>query len=208
MPDPTPQPDYAAGISPYLSPHGDLSQRTTAAIDKATASIAALMYMFDDPLIAAALIRAIRRGVQVLLIMDASGANHADSQHRSVAAAGGTVLRDATHGCMHHKLLVIDHIDVWTGSANWTIHADTVNAELLIHLSNSPLLASDLERHIHSHAAHCHPMLDPVPLPHPINTDGRHPWPPANGTLAKPDAIEPKSTTGADATRDGTQPSR
>ena len=89
-----------------------------AAIDAARLSVDMAIYSLSLNSIRDALLRAHDRGVQVRLVMESDNLDRSDP--RKLMDAGIPVLGDRREGLMHNKFTVIDHVEVWTGSMNYT----------------------------------------------------------------------------------------
>lgn len=89
-----------------------------AAIDAARVSVDAAIYSLSLDSVRAALIRAYQRGVQVRVAMESDNMDRSDPQR--LKDAGIPMLGDRRQGLMHNKFLVIDRLEVWTGSMNLT----------------------------------------------------------------------------------------
>jgi phosphatidylserine/phosphatidylglycerophosphate/cardiolipin synthase-like enzyme len=79
-----------------------------------------------------ALIRAHRRGVQVQVVTD--DVQKEELEIQSLVDAGIVVIDDRRPGIMHHKFLVIDRNEVWTGSMNMTVNGAYRNDNHLIRI--------------------------------------------------------------------------
>ncbi|NIM93232.1 MAG: DUF1669 domain-containing protein [Anaerolineales bacterium] len=88
------------------------------AIDSARYSIDMAMYHLNLWSVRDALIRAHRRGVVVRLVTEE--ANVSIPEVQALVRAGIDVKPDKGLGIMHHKFVVIDSTEVWTGSLNLT----------------------------------------------------------------------------------------
>ena len=102
------------------------------AIDAARYSVDVAIYRLDLWSIRDALIRAHRRGVEVRVITDSDHENEAEIL--DLSAAGILVINDQREPLMHHKFVVIDGIDVWTGSMNFTVSGAYRNNNNLIRI--------------------------------------------------------------------------
>ncbi len=101
-------------------------------------------YSFTQPRIAAALIQAAERGVEVVVILDKSQRTAKSSQYRVLKEAAIPQFFDDKPAIAHNKVIIIDGTFVITGSYNFTQAAETKNAENLLVL-HSPKLASAYE---------------------------------------------------------------
>jgi phosphatidylserine/phosphatidylglycerophosphate/cardiolipin synthase-like enzyme len=101
------------------------------ALDSARSHVDAAIYKFRDPDILSALLRALDRGVRVRLVLDRS-----QSRSRkclgSRALHAGAELRYYGEGRrkLHVKIVLVDGLRAYTGSANWTRGARGRNQEL------------------------------------------------------------------------------
>jgi phosphatidylserine/phosphatidylglycerophosphate/cardiolipin synthase-like enzyme len=102
------------------------------AIDAAQFSIDMAMYHLDLWSVRDALIRAHRRGVQVQVVTD--DVQKEELEIQSLVDAGIVVIDDGRPGIMHHKFLVIDRNEVWTGSMNMTVNGAYRNDNHLIRI--------------------------------------------------------------------------
>ena len=105
------------------------------AIDSARYSVDVAIYRLDLWSIRDALIRAHKRGVEVRVITDSDHVDEAEIL--DLKAAGILVIDDQREPLMHHKFVVIDGIDVWTGSMNFTVSGAYKNNNNLIRIRSS-----------------------------------------------------------------------
>lgn len=139
-----------------FAPWDDIESLITHAIDGAQKQVLVQAYLLTNTKVAAALIAAHRRGVDVRVLADAEQHAKTDSSKLSVlAAAGIAVGLETKYQNAHNKIIVIDAATldaiVITGSFNFTWTAQHKNAEnILIARKNSPLAsryALNWERH-------------------------------------------------------------
>jgi phosphatidylserine/phosphatidylglycerophosphate/cardiolipin synthase-like enzyme len=106
-----------------------------AAIDRAQYTVDVAIYHLNLWSLRDALIQAHRRGVKVRLITDG---DHVDeSEVVDLIDAGVTVAADDREPLMHHKFVVIDGLDVWTGSMNFTVNGAYRNDNNLVHVRSN-----------------------------------------------------------------------
>jgi phosphatidylserine/phosphatidylglycerophosphate/cardiolipin synthase-like enzyme len=105
------------------------------AIDSARYSVDMAIYRLDLWSIRDALIRAHKRGVVVRVITDSD--HHDEAEILDLRAAGIHVMDDQREPLMHHKFTVIDGINVWTGSMNFTVSGAYRNNNNLIRIRSS-----------------------------------------------------------------------
>ena len=128
-----------------FSPSQDPVPALVAAIEAAEGQIWFATYSFTHADVAAALVAAHDRGVDVIGIFDKSQASGSYSVDEELAAAGLPVFLDGnenasgfTGGKLHHKLLIVDGSVpglapiVATGSTNWSNSAQQYNDENLV----------------------------------------------------------------------------
>lgn len=139
-----------------FSPWDDLEGLIANAIDGAKRQVLVQAYLLTDKKIAATLIAAQRRGIDVNVLADAEQfARVESSKLAELAAAGIPVWLETKYQNAHNKIIVIDAAApdamVITGSFNFTWSAQHTNAENILIARNSPVLAaryaSNWERH-------------------------------------------------------------
>jgi phosphatidylserine/phosphatidylglycerophosphate/cardiolipin synthase-like enzyme len=114
---------------------GGLDAALAEAIDSARYSVDVAIYRLDLWSIRDALIRAHKRGVVVRVITDSDHENEAEIV--DLKALGILVVGDRREPLMHHKFVVIDGIDVWTGSMNFTVNGAYRNNNNLLRIRSS-----------------------------------------------------------------------
>ena len=126
-----------------FSPGGNCATQILQLIAKANSTIHIMIYSFDNTQIAAALVNAKDRGVDVKVIMDGSEANSTNVDVVQILNTGGVPLKIYTPpgGIVHDKVAIIDGKVVITGSYNWTNAAENYNDENLLILYSSSLAA-------------------------------------------------------------------
>lgn len=105
------------------------------AIDAAQYSVDIAIYRLDLWSVRDALIRAHRRGVTVRVITDSD--HILEAEIVDLEGVGIPVLGDRREPLMHHKFVVIDGLDVWTGSMNFTVSGAYRNNNNLIRIHSS-----------------------------------------------------------------------
>ena len=104
---------------------GGLDERLAASLDKARKSIDVAVFDFDLENVAEALARAAKRGVQVRMVVDTD--NLKQEAGRIVKRAGIKIVGDKREAFMHNKFIIIDLLEVWTGSWNLTFNCTYKN---------------------------------------------------------------------------------
>jgi phosphatidylserine/phosphatidylglycerophosphate/cardiolipin synthase-like enzyme len=100
-------------------------------------------YVFTDRRIANALLGALGRRVKVELIGDAAQHANGGLPHlRALERAGARIYLDEANAAAHNKVVIVDgatpSATVITGSFNFTLSAQSRNAENVVVLSGSP----------------------------------------------------------------------
>jgi len=90
-----------------------------AAIDAAQKSVDMAIYNLSLDSISNALLHARERGVQVRLVMESDSLDKEKPQQ--LMGAGIPILGDRGEALMHDKFTIIDNLEVWTGSMNYTL---------------------------------------------------------------------------------------
>lgn len=144
-------PTYTVNAQVYFSPHGGATDAIVREIGKARSEILVLAYSFTSKPIAAALVDAKRRGVNVVAVLDKSQRTEKYSGATFLANAGIPVYIDSVHAIQHNKVLIYDRHTVSTGSFNLTSSAEDRNGENhLIITGNEQFVAryiEDFEKH-------------------------------------------------------------
>jgi phosphatidylserine/phosphatidylglycerophosphate/cardiolipin synthase-like enzyme len=98
---------------------GGPDQALADAIYQARLSVDVAVYNFNLWSLRDALIAAHQGGVQVRMVTDSDYLDQEEVQE--LKQAGIPVLGDQSEGFMHNKFSVIDHLEVWSGSMNYTV---------------------------------------------------------------------------------------
>ncbi|MBU2611802.1 MAG: DUF1669 domain-containing protein [Chloroflexi bacterium] len=97
---------------------GGPDETLAAAINSARLSVDLAVYSLNLWSIRDALLAAHHRGVVVRMVMESDNMDSDEAQ--ALIAAGIPILGDRREGLMHDKFVVIDRLEVWTGSLNFT----------------------------------------------------------------------------------------
>jgi phosphatidylserine/phosphatidylglycerophosphate/cardiolipin synthase-like enzyme len=128
-----------------FSPNGNGEALILRAIGAARQSILIQAYSFTDRRIVAALGKAKARGVDVRVILDKSDSQSYEG-HEPVAsvirAEQIPVWIDTSVNIAHNKVMIIDELDLITGSYNFTYSAAHRNAENLLYIRKATTLAA------------------------------------------------------------------
>lgn len=122
-----PQPAEILGI--YFTPPIGGASGIVKQIDASKKSIKVMAYGFTSINLAEALVRAKKRGVDVVLIQDEKSSQNNREALQKLLDVGIEVRSDGKHAIQHNKVMVIDQDVVITGSYNFTNSAETRNAE-------------------------------------------------------------------------------
>lgn len=124
-----------------FSPHGESLAIILKAIDGARVSILVAAYSFTSKPIAAALLEARKRGVDVRVTADAKSSDGRYSAVTFLANQGVPVRTNSRYAIFHHKFMVIDGKHLETGSFNYSAAAAGKNAENVLLLRDTPEIA-------------------------------------------------------------------
>lgn len=121
---------------------GGIDAELIAAVEGAQYSIDLAAYSLDLWGLRDALLDAHRRGVAVRVVMES---DNLDAPEVGVLrSAGIPVVGDRREHLMHHKFMVVDRLEVWTGSMNFTLGGAYFNENNLLALRSSLLARSYL----------------------------------------------------------------
>jgi phosphatidylserine/phosphatidylglycerophosphate/cardiolipin synthase-like enzyme len=134
----------------YFSPDDGVEEQLLGWIDAAEEKIDLMAYAFTLDSLGEALIRSARRGVQVRVVLDSSQARaNIGTEYDNLLQAGIPVRLDGNPRQMHHKVILIDHQIVVTGSYNFSRNAEERNDENLLIIQDEDvfaLYAAEFER--------------------------------------------------------------
>ncbi|MCJ7824702.1 MAG: phospholipase D-like domain-containing protein [Anaerolineales bacterium] len=130
------QPDDPGASTLLGGPDSALAQ----AIDEARYSVDVAVMHLDLWSLRDALLDADRRGVNIRVVVESDYILEPEIQ--DLIGAGIPVVEDRRESLMHHKFTVIDQLDVWSGSMNYTINGAYRNDNNLIHIRSSKLAQS------------------------------------------------------------------
>ena len=123
-------------IEVYFSPEDGTLEHILTAISSAQESIFFMAYSFTSDELAKAVIERAKSGVTVSGVFDEDQYHsNAGTEFESLKNAGIDVRLDGNPRLMHHKVIIIDHQVVITGSYNFSNNAEHNNDEntLIIH---------------------------------------------------------------------------
>ncbi len=151
-------PVAAAGrVEVLFAPHDPVEERLIALIGRAQRSVQVQSYIFTRKTLAAALIAARARGVDVRVLADARMNQRGKNALPQLLAAGVPVALETAYKAAHNKVILIDadgpNPVVITGSYNYTWSAGRKNAENVVvlhgHADVATAYRKNWQRHWH-----------------------------------------------------------
>lgn len=137
----TPNPDVTIDgtrVEIYFSPDDGVAAKLVNLIQDAKESIYFLAYTFTANDLGSAIRQRAADGLTVAGVMDDGQiTSNAGTEYDPFMQAGLDVRRDGNAGLMHHKMIIIDHSIVITGSYNFSASAETSNDENVIIIHNA-----------------------------------------------------------------------
>lgn len=128
-----------------FSPNGGGTELIVATINEAKLSIRMATYSFTEPAIGKALLDAMKRGVDVAIVVDKEHNGRrepgAPSVAKFLAENGVKVALTTAYAIQHNKVIVVDGDTVQTGSFNYSRAAQKSNAENVLVISKCHELA-------------------------------------------------------------------
>ena len=129
----------------WFSPDGGCTDAIVAELKAAKKSVRVQAYSFTSAPIAAAVVEAHRRGLDVRVILDKSQRSEKYSSAEYLRRAGVPVFIDDSHAIAHNKVIILDGAAVFTGSFNFSKAAEEKNAENLLLIQDAGLATRYLE---------------------------------------------------------------
>jgi len=126
-----------------FSPKGGISKELVRVTQAAAKEISVAAYAFSSKYLGNALVKAMKRGVKVRLILDMENARKSYSIDEWLIENGVDVrFIKLKRGSMHHKILIVDGVHLMTGSYNFTNDSEFRNHEAAIFTDDGNLIAS------------------------------------------------------------------
>jgi mitochondrial cardiolipin hydrolase len=136
-------PTAAVPVEVHFSPDGGIRRHLLHAIQESRQRIDVAVYHMTAAELAAALVAAKNRGVQIRVLTDQEKAR-AEMPAMRILRRGGVTIRTlgvSEQSLMHHKFAVFDDRLVATGSYNWTNSAERANYENVVMLDDPGVVA-------------------------------------------------------------------
>jgi phosphatidylserine/phosphatidylglycerophosphate/cardiolipin synthase-like enzyme len=141
-------------IACYFSPNGGCRDAVIDQINGAQASLEVQAYTLTSPAIGDAILKAYRRGVQVVIVLDAAKTSESREVAAQLARAGVPIYLDMSHGVADSRLVLVDNQVIATGSFNLSDAAEQDNCENLIVLRGNAQAQAACENHFRLHLQH------------------------------------------------------
>ena len=145
-------PEVAANV--YFSPKGGCVAAILDQISAAQHTVELQGFVLTSPQIADALAAAKRRGVRVLVVLDAAQTSEHREQARYLVGARVPVYLDSKHGAADNRVILIDNRTIITGSFTFTDLADAGNADNMLVIHDQTQLQSSYEDQFRVHLEH------------------------------------------------------
>jgi phosphatidylserine/phosphatidylglycerophosphate/cardiolipin synthase-like enzyme len=141
-------------VAAFFSPGGGCTDAIVKEIAAAKHEILVLAYGFTSHAIAQALAEAKSRAVDVHIVLDHSNEKEAHTELPFLLEQKLEPLIDTHHAIAHNKVMIIDGKTLITGSFNFTVQAESHNAENLVIVKGHPELVAAYRFDFNHHKAH------------------------------------------------------
>jgi phospholipase D len=135
----------AKDVNICFTPPSGCAELISREIKNAQKSIYIQAFSFTSHKIAASLLEAASKNVEIQILADPIAFGEKESQVAIMASAGIPVFKDKVPGLAHNKIIIIDEKKIITGSFNFTNGADKRNAENVVFLNNAQIAKIYLE---------------------------------------------------------------
>ncbi len=122
-----------------FSPDGECMNLILKEIAQAKKEILIMAYAFGSLPMARALVGAHQKGVRVELLLDKSERQEGYTPAAMLSGAGIPVWFNGVHAVMNSRVVIIDEQTVITGSHNFNMASETMNAENLLIVQSGDL---------------------------------------------------------------------
>jgi phosphatidylserine/phosphatidylglycerophosphate/cardiolipin synthase-like enzyme len=148
-----------ADVRVAFTPGDNIAAMIIEEIRGARSSIRVQAYLFTSTSIANALVSALKRGVKVDIIADATEYENGNAPVLlRLSQAGAGIYLNSMHKSSHNKIVIVDadmsRATVITGSYNFTRAAQVQNAENVVVLSGNTAVTQRFYRNWEFHKAH------------------------------------------------------
>jgi phosphatidylserine/phosphatidylglycerophosphate/cardiolipin synthase-like enzyme len=130
-----------AQFETYFAPDDHVAGQIISEIRDSRQSVDFMAFCFTSQDIAEAMAARMSEGVPVRGILDNTQAGSVFCQKDFLAERGAILVEDTNAATMHHKVIILDHSTVITGSYNFTKAADTKNDENVLIIHSAPIAA-------------------------------------------------------------------
>ncbi len=131
----------SASFQTCFTPGNDCTGLIVQTIREARSQVLVMAYEFTSDPIEQALLDAKRRRLDVRVVLDKTQTQPNRRSARLFTQTGIPVVIDAQPAIAHNKVMILDGVSVITGSFNFTLSAQTRNAENVLIVRNAPELA-------------------------------------------------------------------
>jgi phosphatidylserine/phosphatidylglycerophosphate/cardiolipin synthase-like enzyme len=158
--------------APYAGTlRGGPDEALAEAIRQARLSVDVAMDSLDLWSVRDALIAAHRQGAEVRVVVESD--NKDSDEVQDLLEAGIPLVDDLSTGLMHNKFAIIDRLEVWTGSMNFTINGAYRSDNNLIQVRSSQLAQNYLVEFEEMFLDHQFGSASPANTPNPfLNVEG------------------------------------
>lgn len=126
-------------IQILFSPEDKAISQIIPYVQAAKKSIRFMAFTYTQEQLGAAMLAAMKNGVEVTGVFEATGSDTEFSQMPPLFCAKAPVRQDGNPAFLHHKVIIIDEQIVITGSLNFTDNADQSNNENVIIIDNADI---------------------------------------------------------------------